>query len=160
MISIDGWRVPGYETKVGCGVKLASADLSGYGSFTLNSDEGVKPSVVSVTTKIPFIDSAELADLITMAKGMDDNGAKIVRTINSDLTQAYKVRKAIFDGDVKAVEDEEVKAWIVTFKLLEKLSTAERTQQQIDGTAAENSQTQAIDGHNSVQQAFENSEGP
>lgn len=160
MISIDGWRVPGYETKVSCGIKLAGDDLSGFGSFALNSDDGVKPAVVSVTTKIPFLDSDELADLITMAKGTDDNGARIVRTINSDVTQAYKVRKAKFDGDVKSVEDEEVQAWIVTFKLLEKLSTAERTQQQIDGTAAENSQTQVVDGHNSVQHAFENSDGP
>lgn len=160
MITLNGWQVPGYETRINCGIKLPSEDLSGTGSFTLSSDKGIKPGVVSVSTKIPFVDASELAELITRAKQVDENGARTVITVNSQVTEAYKIRKAKFDSDIKATELEEVKAWQVTFKLVEVLSTAERTQQQLDGKAKENSQTQAVNGHETVQTAFEQSEGP
>ncbi|MEZ7277214.1 hypothetical protein [Pseudoalteromonas sp. 68 DY56-GL68] len=160
MITLNGWQVPGYEIRINCGIKLPSDDLSGLGSFTLSGDKGVKPGVVTINTKIPFKDHAELAELITQAKATDENGARLQYTINSEITEAYKIRKAKFNDEVKAVELEEVKAWQVTFKLLEVLSTAERNQQQIDGKAKENSQTQAVDGHTTVQAAFEQSEGP
>ncbi|WKD23630.1 hypothetical protein NDQ71_00515 [Pseudoalteromonas sp. KG3] len=160
MITLNGWQVPGYETRINCGIKLPSEDLSGIGSFALSNDNGIKPGVVSVTTKIPFVDAADLAELITRAKQLDANGARAVLTINSQITEAYKIRKVKFDGDINASEEEGKKGWQVTFKLLEVLSTAERTQQKIDGKAAENSQTQTIDGHATVQTAFDKSEGP
>lgn len=160
MITLNGWQVQGYEIRINCGIKLPSDDLSGFGSFALSGDKGVKPGVITVNTKIPFVDASELAELVGQAKSIDENGARTVFTINSDITQAYKIRKAKFNGEVKATELEEVKAWQVTFKLLEVLSTAERSQQQIDGKAKENSQTQAVDGHTTVQTAFEKSEGP
>lgn len=160
MITIGGWQVPGYSTKINCGFKLAGDDLSGYGSFSMSSDNGVKAAVLSVVTHIPFIDKTELAELVTKSKTLDANGARAVMTVNSDVSESFKVRKVKFDGEVKAVEDEEVKAWVVSFKLLEVLSTAERNQQQIDGTAAENTKTQAVDGHNSIQQQFDKVAGP
>ena len=160
MITLNGWQVPGYETRINCGIKLPSDDLSGLGSFTLSNDKGIKPGVVSITTKIPFVNASELAELVSNAKQVDENGARLIFTINSDVTEAYKIRKAKFDGEVNTTELEEVKAWQVTFKLLEVLSTAERNQQQIDGKAKENSQTQVVDGHATVQNAFDKSEGP
>lgn len=160
MITLDGWQVPGYETKINCGFKLAGEDLSGAGSYIISSDNGVKAAVLSVTTKIPFIDKTELAELITKAKALDENGARIISTVNCDVAESFKVRKVKFDGELKATEDEEVKAWVVTFKLIEVLSKSEREQQQLDGKAAENTQTQAVNGHNNLQQTFETSEGP
>jgi len=159
MISISGWQVPGYETKIKCGFKLAGDDLSGYGSFSLSSDNGVKPAVLSVVTKIPFVDKSQLAQLVTKAKALDNNGARIISTVNCDVAQAFKVRKVKFDGEINAVEDETLKAWVVSFKLLEVLSKSEREQQQLDGTAQENAQAQSTDGHNSLQQQFEHVEG-
>jgi hypothetical protein len=97
---------------------------------------------------------------VTKSKALDDNGARVIYTVNSDVTEAFKVRKVKFDGDVKANDDEEVKGWVVTFKLLEVLSKSEREQQQLDGKAAENTQAQSVDGHNTVQQSFENAAGP
>ena len=160
MITLNSWPVPGYEIKIGCGFKLAGEDLSGAGSYLLSADNGVKAAVLSVTTKIPFIEKSDLAQLITRAKQLDEDGARIVSTINCDVAEAFKIRKAKFDGEIKAVEDEEVKAWIVTFKLLEVMSKSEREQQQLDAVAVENSQAQAADGHNSLQQQFENANGP
>ena len=160
MITLNGWQVPGYETRINCGIKLPSDDLSGLGSFTLSNDNGIKPGVVTINTKIAFVDAGQLAELITNAKQVDENGAKTVFTINSKVTEAYKIRKAKFEGEIKTTELEEVKGWQVTFKMREVLSTAERKQQQIDGKAKENSQTQAVDGHATVQNAFEQSEGP
>ncbi len=160
MITLNGWQVPGYEMRINCGIKLPSDDLSGFGSFALSGDKGVKPGVVTVNTKIPFVDEGELAELIAQAKSIDENGARTVFTSNSKVTEAYKIRKAKFNGEITATELEDVKAWPVTFQLLQVLSTAERSQQQIDGQAKENSQTQAVDGHTTVQKAFEQSEGP
>lgn len=160
MIALDGWQVPGYETKVRCGFKLAGEDLSGAGSFLITTDNGVKASVLSVTTKVAFIEKDLLAELITKSKQLDENAARVLHTVNCDIAEVFKVRKVKFDGEIKAVEDEQVKAWNVSFNLLEVLSKSEREQQQIDSNAASNVETQANDGHNSVQEQFENAKGP
>ncbi|MBD1582809.1 baseplate complex protein [Pseudoalteromonas sp. S16_S37] len=159
-ISLDGWQVPGFNIKVAVGVKLAGGDLSGYGSFALSSDNGVKPAIITVKTNIAMVDVAELEDLISKAKALDANGARMVYTINNAAAQAYKVRKAKFDGDVKATELEELKGWQVIFKLLEVKSISEREQQHRDKTASNNSVQQANTGHESVQSQFEQVEGP
>lgn len=155
MISINGWQVPGYETRVNCGFKLAGEDLSGAGSFLISADNGIKAAVLSVSTKIPFVDESELGKLITLSKELDADGARVVSTVNSSVASAFKVRKVKFDGEVKATEIEDEKAWLVTFKLLEILSKSEREQQQLDQVANNNITAQAVDGHNNVQQQFE-----
>lgn len=160
MISVDGWRVPGYETKVSAAVKLEGGDVSGLGSFALSTDRGVKAGVLSVTTKIPFKDHQELEDLISKAKALDGNGARMVYTVTSQVASAYKIRKAKFDGDIKAAEDDEVKAWYVSFNLLEVRSVSERQQQQIDSNAAQNATTQATTGHEQIQAQFAEVNGP
>nr|WP_244951652.1 hypothetical protein [Pseudoalteromonas luteoviolacea] len=160
MISIDGWQVPGYETRVNAGVKLAGGDLSGFGSFALSSDNGVKPAILTVKTKIAHADETDLAALITKAKALDENGARTVYTINNDLAEAYKIRKAKFDGEVKTTELEDVRGWQITFKLLEVRSVSEREQQQLDETSNQASEQQATDAQTQVQQQFEQVEGP
>jgi hypothetical protein len=159
-ISINGWQIPGYDTKVSAGVKLAGGDLSGFSSFALSSDNGVKPATLTVKTKIALVDAAELADLIGKAKALDEHGARTEYTINNSVAEAYKIRKAKFDGEVKATELDDVKAWQVVFKLLEVKSVSEREQQHIDKTANSNSTKQANTGHEQVQQQFEQVEGP
>jgi len=160
MIYIGDWQVPGYETRVNCGFKLAGEDLSGAGSFLISTDAGVKAAVLSVTTKIPFIESSGLAKLINKSKALDENGARIVSIVNSDVATAFKVRKVKFDGEIKATELEDVKAWSVSFKLLEVISKSEREQQQLDAKANSNTKPQAKDGHNNVQAQFEKVTGP
>jgi hypothetical protein len=141
-------------------VRIDGQDLSGNGSFTLHSDDGVKPCFLSVATKIPFKKSDQLAELVDKAKALDENGARILRTISSDIAKAYKIRKAKFDGHVKATEDEELRVWLVNFRLIEVISKSEREQQQIDGQASENINAQANNGHDNIQQQFENVTGP
>lgn len=115
MIAIDSWQVPGYETRINCGFKLAGEDLSGAGSYLINTDNGVKAAVLSVTTKILTNDANELATLVSKAKELDDNGARKIYTVSSDIATAYKVRKVKFDGEVKTTEIEDAKGWVVTF---------------------------------------------
>jgi hypothetical protein len=160
MMLIDGWKVPGYDIKVNAGVQLAGQDLSGSGSLDLSSDDGVKAGVLTVSTKVSFTQLAQLTTLIDMAKALDENGARLVRTVNSDLAKAYKIRKAKFDGEIKANEDEQLRLWSVSFKLLEVKSKSEREQQQIDGQTSENNNAQATDGHTNIQQQFDKAVGP
>ncbi|CAM3319862.1 hypothetical protein MOVI109754_23205 [Moritella viscosa] len=80
--------------------------------------------------------------------------------MNCDVAESFKVRKTKFDGEMSATEDEEVKAWIVSFNLLEVMSKSEREQLQLDGEASNNTTPQSTDGHNSLQQQFENVDGP
>jgi len=160
MIALDGWQVPGYETRIKCSFKLAGEDLSGYGSLTLSSDNGVKPAVLSVTTKIPFNEKSDLAKLISKAKELDEHGARMIRTVNCDVAESFKVRKAKFDGEMSATEDDEMKSWIISFNLLEVMSKSDREQLQLDVEASNNTAPQSSDGHNSLQQQFENVEGP
>ncbi|MCL1123294.1 baseplate complex protein [Shewanella surugensis] len=160
MITLDGWEVPGYETKVKCGFKLAGEDLSGAGSFLINADNGIKAAILTVTTKVPFVDVSKLEELVTKAKALDENGARVPYTINSDVASAFKVRKAKFDGEVLATEEDDVKAWTIAFKLTELLSKSEREQQQLDATAVSNTQSVSSDGHNAVQDKFTEQDGP
>lgn len=158
-ISIDGWQVPGFDIKVHADVRLEGQDLSGNGSFGLSSDDGVKPCFLTVSTKIPFYQSDQLAELIDKAKALDENGARVIRTVSSVIAKAYKIRKAKFDGHVKSTEDEGLRLWQVNFRLLEVKSKSEREQQQLDGQASENASSQANDGHATVLQQFENVTG-
>jgi len=112
MITLDGWQVPGFDTKVNAGVKLAGKDLSGGGSFGLSSDDGVKPGVLTVSTKVPFAKLEQLTELIDRSKALDENGARVIRTVNCDIAKVYKIRKAKFDGDIKSNEDEKLKVWL------------------------------------------------
>ncbi|WP_299002301.1 hypothetical protein [uncultured Shewanella sp.] len=160
MITLNGWQVPGYETKVKCGFKLAGEDLSGAGSFLINADNGIKAAILTVTTKVPFVDVTQLKELVTKAKALDENGARVAYTINCDVASAFKVRKAKFDGEVSAIEEDEAKAWMVSFRLTELLSKSEREQQQLDKTAISNTQVVASDGHNEVQDKFAAQDGP
>lgn len=159
MISIAGWQVPGYNTKINCGIKLAGEDLSGAGSYLVSTDNGVKAAVLSITTHIAFVDHKDLAQLISKAKDLDENGARKIYTVNSAVASAYKVRKVKFDGEVKTNEAEDVKGWIVTFKLLEVLSKSEREQQQLDKKASNNTSPQSNNGHNDVLAKFEQATG-
>jgi len=160
MIALESWQVPGYETRINCGFKLAGEDLSGAGSYLINTDNGVKAAVLSVTTKIPMVEASELATLVSKAKELDENGARKIYTVTSDVATAYKVRKVKFDGEVKSIEIEDAKGWVVSFKLLEVKSKSEREQQQFDQKAASNTTEQATDGHNNVQKQFENTGSP
>lgn len=159
-IALDGWNVPGFETRVNAGVKLAGGDMSGLGSFSLSSDQGVKSGTLTVNTKIPFNESASLALLISKAKALDENGARIIYTVNNELAAAYKIRKAKFDGDISASEIENKKGWQVAFKLVEVQSVSEREQQQLDEQATESAQPQASTSNDDVQNKFNEVEGP
>ena len=160
MISIDGWRVPGYETKVSAAVKIKGDDASGFGSFALSLDQGIKASVLTVKTKIPFAEEHELEVLISKAKALDENGARRTYTINSPISAAYKIRRAKFDGDVKATEDEDVRAWLVSFNLLEVRSVSERQQQQLDSKGQRHAAAQSTTGHEKILAQFSEVEGP
>ncbi|MBB1340073.1 hypothetical protein H5158_00305 [Pseudoalteromonas sp. SR45-6] len=159
-IALDGWNVPGFETRVNAGIKLAGGDMSGFGSFALSSDQGVKPGTLTVNTKVPFDHESDLALLISKAKALDENGARIIYTINNALAQAYKIRKAKFDGEVKATELEDKRGWQVAFKLVEVQSVSEREQQQLDTVANQNAITQTTTSNDDIQNKFNEVEGP
>lgn len=159
-IALDGWNVPGFETRVNAGIKLAGGDMSGFGSFALSSDQGVKPGTLTVNTKIPFDQESELALLISKAKALDENGARIIYTINNALAQAYKIRKAKFDGELKTTELEDKRGWQVAFKLVEVQSVSEREQQQLDIEANQNAIAQTTASNDDVQNKFNEVEGP
>ena len=159
-IALDGWNVPGFETRVNAGIKLAGGDMSGFGSFALSSDQGVKPGTLTVNTKIPFDQESDLALLISKAKALDENGARIIYTINNALAQTYKIRKAKFDGEVKATELEDKRGWQVAFKLVEVQSVSEREQQQLDTVANQNAITQTATSNDDIQNKFNEVEGP
>ncbi|TMS63829.1 hypothetical protein, partial [Pseudoalteromonas sp. S1731] len=128
--------------------------------LSLRSDQGVNSCTLTLNTKIPFNESATLALLISNAKALDENGALIIYTVYNELAAAYKIRKAKFDGEAKATELEDKRAWQVTFKLVEVQSVSEREQQQLDEQATENAQPQASTSNDDVQNKFHEVAGP
>ena len=155
MIALDDNQVPGHNQKVHSSFDLAGEDLSGAGSFAVESEEGVKPKVLKVTTVIDARNPRDLASIIEWAEAEQSHGERKVYVITNELAQAMKIRKAKFSGLVSVKEHAQLKAWNVSFKLIEVLSVAERRQLQQDEINDKNTTSIAAQGHSDIIANFE-----
>ncbi|WP_299594349.1 hypothetical protein [uncultured Microbulbifer sp.] len=93
-----------------------------------------------------------------MAESTDDNGDLVVYDITDRSANAANVRQVIFNGRIEQREVIGMKAWRVSFTLLEYLSVAEKTEQRQTDSEVETSPlqySQSLTGFEKVVQGVE-----
>jgi hypothetical protein len=136
MILLNNYQIPGYEQKLSASLSIAGEDMSGQGSSTTQADKGEKAKEVSVSTHIRFIDAKDLTALIAVAEGKNDKDERKIFDIINVTANAMNIRQVQFQGDVQVHEEDKVRAWAITFKLVEYNSVPEKKQKTADKTKA------------------------
>lgn len=119
MILLDRFKIPGFNQKLSASLTLAGEDLSGNGSSTAQAEKGDKPKEVSVTTSIRFIDETDLKKLIAVAEGKNDKDERKIFDIINQTANALGIKQVQFQGDVQVHEDDRLRMWNVSLKLVE-----------------------------------------
>ncbi|MBX9754923.1 MAG: DNA-binding protein [Pseudomonadaceae bacterium] len=125
---LDGQKVRGKGLKVSASLRIESDDMSGQTSNTDAAHKGFKPKALTVSLMIPFVDAADLKQLMSMAEATANGGQRRVYRIVNDTAATFGVRQVEFSDNLTAREDDSLAAWRVQFTLTEKLSTAERVE--------------------------------
>ncbi len=125
---LDGQQVRGKNLKVTANLRIESDDLSGQTSGTQSAHKGFKPKTLAVTLMIPFVDVADLRNLMRLAEATGGGGQRKTYRVVNDTASGFGVRQVEFSDGVSAREDDTQRGWLVQFTLSEKLSNPERVE--------------------------------
>lgn len=125
---ISNFKLQGFNIKVSGSLRLPTTDLSGSTSSTEVAENGVKPKRLAVTLGIRFVESSVLSQLIALAEKRDENGNQLVYDIVDNTAEVMNIKQIRFVDSISIREQEQNKAWSVSFTLLEHKSTAEITE--------------------------------
>ena len=103
---LDGQEVRGKYLKVTGNLRIESDDLSGQTSNTDKGHKGFKPKTLTVSLLIPFVDQAQLRDLMRLVEATEGGGQLKTYRIVNDTAAAFGMRQVTFTGGVSAREDE------------------------------------------------------
>tara|TARA_R110002050_G_scaffold57423_3_gene128959 strand:+ start:99460 stop:99999 length:540 start_codon:yes stop_codon:yes gene_type:complete len=125
MLHLNRTKIKGSDLKISATLPLAGEDLSGQSSYATQAETGDKPQQLSVRMLITFKNSADLTELVTLAKAKNSSGERLTYDVLNDTAQAMAIRQVRFQGDLTVSEDETTRSWSVGFKLIEVKSVAE-----------------------------------
>lgn len=123
---LDNFKVPGKDLKVNGVLRIKGAKLNGSTSSTTNVHQGYEPKKILVTVQIAHDKEGELNSIFTAAETLGDDDSPKVYTIADKTANAMGVKQVKFIGDVRVRVKGKLKAWLVSFTLLEHLSVAEK----------------------------------
>lgn len=132
---LDGEKVQGKGMKVTANLRIESDDLSGQTSNSTAAHKGFKPKTLTASLLIPFVNQAQLRNLMRLAEATEGGGQLKTYRIVNDTAAAFGVRQVQFSDGVSAREDDSLAAWRVQFTLVEKLSNPERVEKRRPGNA-------------------------
>lgn len=132
---LDGHKVRGKGLKVAANLRIESDDMSGQTSNTDAAHKGFKPKSLTVSLMIPYVNRADLAQLMGWVQATASGGQRKTYRIVNDTAEAFGVRQVEFSDNLSAREDDSLFAWRVQFSLTEKLSTAERVEKRRPGNS-------------------------
>ncbi|WP_319780785.1 hypothetical protein [Maridesulfovibrio sp.] len=135
-LRLGSYNVPGYNLKVTGGMEIYEEDLSGETSGTDTAHKGIKPKTLSVSLNIRFKDDTKLQKLISVLETKDSTGEMQVYTIANLTANAGGITQVKCFERVEWTEQENLRAWSVTFKLREHLSVPEKVELRQKGAAA------------------------
>lgn len=135
-LRLGSYNVPGYGLKVNGGMEIHEEDLSGETSGTDTAHKGIKPKTLSVSLNINFRDESKLQELISVLEAKDSTGEMQVYTIANLTANAGGITQVKCCESVEWSEQDDKRAWSVTFKLREHLSVSEKVEQRQKGVAA------------------------
>lgn len=126
---LSNYTVPDKELRVTMTMTIEAEDLGAQSSSTDTAHKGIKPKRFNISLIIPFIEQGLLTELTAIAESTQDDGSLTVYDITDRTANAVGVRQVIFCDSLGAREAQSLKAWNVTFSLMEYQSIAEKVEQ-------------------------------
>lgn len=124
-LHLNSQKVEGHNLKVSATLELASEDVSGQSSYTDAAETGDKPKQLSVSLEVRYVDVSFLSALVVLAEAKTDVAERLIYSVTNNTARAMNVRRARFAGNLNVREDESLKRWNVSFKLVEVESVPE-----------------------------------
>lgn len=140
---LDDFQVPGNDIKVSGNLRIDSEELGGQTSGTDESHKGFKPKKLRVSLQIPHKNVSDLNALIQKAEAVGDNGERQVYTIVDLTAEGFGIKQVTFVDNVDARSIDLLKAWNISFTLVEHLSNPEKLEQRKQASATD---PQSADG--------------
>ena len=129
MLTLNNTTILGHSLNVRANFKIESKELSGQTSGSDRSEEGIKPCTLSVSLQIPFDKSANLTRLRELATAQTSTGNLQMYDIVNETAAAMKVRQVTFTDNFNVTEAGNLRAWQVSFTLVEHRSISEKIEQ-------------------------------
>lgn len=143
-MKLDDFTVPGKDLKVAGSLKIKSVPLDGSTSSTDTEHQGFEPKKLAVSLQISHVDENDLKSIFTAAETLGADETPKIYTIVDRTANAMGIKQCRFDGDVKIRNNGSLKAWTVSFSLIESLSNAEKTESQQKSPNGEDSSEESI----------------
>tara|TARA_R100000656_G_scaffold6468_1_gene7769 strand:- start:698 stop:1222 length:525 start_codon:yes stop_codon:yes gene_type:complete len=125
---LGNYTVPNKQQRISISLRFEETQLGAQTSGTDTAHKGIKPKIINVYCLIPFVDVNDLTDLVSVAESVTSSGNKTIYDIVEPAANAMKVRQVQFTDTLEVREDYSLKAWGVSFALLEYKSVAEKTE--------------------------------
>lgn len=166
-LSLNGKPIYMSNMIITVSMRREEKDMSGQKSSTKKTDKGVKAKEINVTGIIAYRDKQNLTDLFNLAEAVDKKGEQAKYRVAAISAEAINMREVQFSEEISAVEQPNLLAWQVSFKLREVNSVSEKkeqrkkkpttkVQQETKATQAQSTQAQSTqDKENSLQTDFD-----
>jgi hypothetical protein len=128
-MKLDNTVIKGYAFLVDVQGSLDNKDISGKSSSGATKSNGWKPKRVNVSLKIKQSNQKQLKDITELFE-KDDNQTPHTYTLLDATANAMGIRQVQFTGNLAVREESGLKAWSVSFTLLEKNSTPSKKEAQ------------------------------
>ena len=150
MLYLDEKPLKGYNHNISISNRIEREELTGSQTSTLSSFKGIKPKVMQVTFNIRFEDENHLKEINALFEGIV-NGAPKIYTISEPAANAIGMNYAAFSENLDIKSLDPIKAWGLSFTLIESHSNAEKRKENevadslsVTNTPAQNSQDVGI----------------
>ena len=136
-------------------------DMSGQKSSTKKTDKGVKAKEIDVVGNIAYRDKQHLTDLFNLAEAVDSKGQQVKYRVAAISAEAVNMREVQFSEEISAVEQPNLLAWQVSFKLREVNSVSEKKEQRKKKpTTKVQAEEKATQAQSTQAQSAQNKENP
>lgn len=134
-MKLNDYQVPKDELHISVLTTFREEDLSGETSSSATAHKGIKPKEINARFIVRYDDAEVLTNFYRRAEATDDNGDLVVYDIVERTANAVNVRQVTFTGTIDAREIDSRMAWQVSFRLREKISVPEKTEQRKEAQA-------------------------
>lgn len=128
-LSLNGKPIYMSNMIITVSMRREEKDMSGQKSSTKKTDKGVKAKEINVTGIIAYRDKQNLTDLFNLAEAVDKKGEQVKYRVAAISAEAINMREVQFTDEISAVEQTNLLAWQVSFKLREINSVSEKKEQ-------------------------------
>lgn len=136
-IFLNDTPLPGYDHRIITQDQIERKDASGETSSGLQSHQGWKAAILTITLKIRDGDESALRTLRTMWQLKAEDGTPLVRTITHPLTDSLDIKEVRFTDFLNISPPEKKKRWDVVFNMMEVRSVQAKKEEREEVPATE-----------------------